>query len=135
MPRRSCTLSFYFSVKAIIVKANVAAINLGTNERYETTANAEGEYYLPNLPPGLHRIEIELPKEILNARFDVGLTPTSTASPENAPATPASAQQQTSNDIPNDPTAVSARAAERTPVRRLGRPAIENLKNRASHRG
>jgi hypothetical protein len=40
------------SVNAVIVKANVAAINLGTNVRYETTTNAEGEYYLSNLPPG-----------------------------------------------------------------------------------
>ena len=46
-------------VKAVIVKANVAAINLGTSVRYETTTNAEGEYYLTNLPPGLYRIEIE----------------------------------------------------------------------------
>jgi Carboxypeptidase regulatory-like domain len=47
------------SVKAVIVKANVAAINLGTNERCETTTNTEGEYYLPSLPPGLQRIEIQ----------------------------------------------------------------------------
>jgi len=47
------------SVKTVIVSANVAAINVGTNARYETTTNAEGEYYLANLPVGLYRIEIE----------------------------------------------------------------------------
>src|SRR5689334_15038821 len=47
------------SVKTVIVSANVTAINLGTNARYETTTNAEGEYYLLNLPRGLYRIEIE----------------------------------------------------------------------------
>src|SRR4029077_6097266 len=46
-------------VKAVIVKANVAAINLGTNVRYQTTTNAAGQYYLSNLPPGLYCIEIE----------------------------------------------------------------------------
>src|SRR6185436_17212874 len=47
------------SANAVIVNANVAAINLGTNARYETTTNAEGEYYLLNLPRGVYRIEIE----------------------------------------------------------------------------
>ena len=47
------------SVDAVIVKANVAAINLGTNVRYETATNTDGEYYLANVPPGLYRIEIE----------------------------------------------------------------------------
>lgn len=45
--------------KALIAAASVAAINDNTNVRYETTTNAAGEYYLPNLPPSPYRIEIE----------------------------------------------------------------------------
>jgi hypothetical protein len=45
--------------KAVIVYAKVAAINVGTNVRYEGATNASGEYYLTNLPPGSYRIEIE----------------------------------------------------------------------------
>ncbi|MEY2396100.1 MAG: hypothetical protein QOF94_2445, partial [Acidobacteriaceae bacterium] len=45
--------------KALIVDANVAAISVGTNARYETTTNGSGEYYLTNLPPNAYRIEIE----------------------------------------------------------------------------
>src|SRR5262245_62094230 len=47
--------------KAIIVEAKIAAISVGTNVRYETTANGSGEYYLANLPPDPYRIEIEKP--------------------------------------------------------------------------
>jgi Carboxypeptidase regulatory-like domain/TonB dependent receptor-like, beta-barrel len=47
--------------KALIVDARVAAINTGTNLRYETTTNTAGEYYLANLPPGPFRIEVERP--------------------------------------------------------------------------
>jgi hypothetical protein len=47
--------------KATIAEAKVAAINAGTNFRYETTTNASGEYYLANLPPNHYRIEIEKP--------------------------------------------------------------------------
>ena len=43
----------------IIVGAKVAAINTGTNFRYEAATNGAGEYYLTNLPPGSYRIEIE----------------------------------------------------------------------------
>src|SRR5262249_38986836 len=39
----------------------VMAVNTDTNFRYETTTNAAGEYYLPNLPPGGYRLEIEKP--------------------------------------------------------------------------
>ena len=39
--------------------AKVAAINAGTNVRHEGATNGSGEYYLTNLPPGGHRIEIE----------------------------------------------------------------------------
>jgi YD repeat-containing protein len=35
---------------AVIAGANVAAVNAGTNFRYETTTNNSGEYYLTNLP-------------------------------------------------------------------------------------
>jgi hypothetical protein len=45
--------------KALIGDAKIAAINGGTNVRYETTSNASGEYYLAYLPPGSYRIEIE----------------------------------------------------------------------------
>ena len=47
--------------KALIVDARVAAVNLSTNVRYETTTNGAGEYHLANLPPGVYRIEIEKP--------------------------------------------------------------------------
>jgi len=47
--------------KASIADANLAAISAATNLRYETTSNTSGEYYLPNLPPGLYQIEIEKP--------------------------------------------------------------------------
>jgi hypothetical protein len=45
--------------KAVIVDAKVAAINTGSNARYEGATNDSGEYYLTNLPPGSYRIEIE----------------------------------------------------------------------------
>ena len=44
--------------KALIADAKIAAINGGTNVRYETTSNDSGEYYLTNLPPDSYRIEI-----------------------------------------------------------------------------
>ena len=47
--------------KAAIADAQVAAINSGTNVRYETTTNAAGEYVFGNLPPGGYRLEIEKP--------------------------------------------------------------------------
>lgn len=47
--------------KAMIVEAKVAAINAGTNVRYETATNGSGEYHLANLPPNTYRIEIEKP--------------------------------------------------------------------------
>jgi hypothetical protein len=45
--------------KAVIADAKIAAINGGTNVRYESTSTASGEYYLAYLPPGTYRIEIE----------------------------------------------------------------------------
>jgi len=45
--------------KAVIPDAKVAAINEGTNVRYESESNASGEYHLTNLPPGGYRIESE----------------------------------------------------------------------------
>jgi hypothetical protein len=45
--------------KALIVDAKIAAINMATNSRYETTTNGSGEYHLANLPPSSYRIEIE----------------------------------------------------------------------------
>ena len=47
--------------KALIVGAKVAVINTATNLRCESSSNGSGEYYLPNLPPGRYRIEIEKP--------------------------------------------------------------------------
>jgi len=47
--------------KSSIGDAKIAAINAETNVRYEATTNASGEYYLPNLPPGTYRLEIEKP--------------------------------------------------------------------------
>ena len=111
------------SVKAVIVEANVAAINLGTNLRYESTTNAEGEYYLPNLRPGLYRIEIEKTgfKKLIKPDVSLHLNDAteidfelilglmsddpaaSSPSQENAPANAPSAKPQTSN-IADDPT-------------------------------
>src|SRR5262249_55293142 len=45
--------------KALIVGARIAAINTGTDSRYETTSNGSGEYYLTDLPPSSYRIEVE----------------------------------------------------------------------------
>jgi hypothetical protein len=45
--------------KALVVDARVAAIDGGTNFRYQTTTNASGEYHLANLPPGAYRLEVE----------------------------------------------------------------------------
>ena len=106
------------SVKAVIVNANVAAINLGTYVRYETTTNAEGEYYLTNLPSGLYRIEIEKSgfnklikpgvsfdvHDATEMDFELTLMSDEPASQENVATTPASAKSQTSNQIAHDPT-------------------------------
>ena len=45
--------------KATIAEAKIAAVNLDTNFRYESTTNGAGEYTLANLPPGTYRIEVE----------------------------------------------------------------------------
>lgn len=45
--------------KATIADAKVAAVNLGTNFRYESTTNGAGEYTLANLPPGTYQMEVE----------------------------------------------------------------------------
>src|SRR4029077_199972 len=45
--------------KAMVVDARVAAVNAGTNFRYDTTTNGSGEYSLLNLPPGSYRLEVE----------------------------------------------------------------------------
>src|SRR6185295_8610532 len=111
-------------VKAVVVKANVAAISLGTNVRYETTTNAEGEYYLTNLPQGLYRIEIEKSgfKKLIKSGVGLHLHDAtevdfelghglmsdepepSTAAEESAQPTPPSARKRTSNDMANDPS-------------------------------
>jgi hypothetical protein len=45
--------------RATIPDAKVAAVNGGTNFRYEIVTNGAGEYTLANLPPGTYRIEVE----------------------------------------------------------------------------
>ncbi len=45
--------------KAMIGEVKVAAVNLGTNFRYETATNGAGENALANLPPGTYRTEVE----------------------------------------------------------------------------
>jgi len=93
------------SVRAVIVNANVAAINLGTNARYDTMTNAEGEYYLTNVPRGLYRIEIE--KSGFKKLIKSGVTlevDHATEMDLELTATAASAKPQTSTDIANDPT-------------------------------
>src|ERR1700681_4070464 len=45
--------------KAVIADAKIAAVNAGTNVRYEGATNASGEYYLTNLLPGCYLMEIE----------------------------------------------------------------------------
>jgi hypothetical protein len=44
---------------AVIVHAEVIGVSTTTNFRHQTTTNASGEYYLPNLLPGPYRIEVE----------------------------------------------------------------------------
>jgi hypothetical protein len=45
--------------KATIAEAKVAAVNLATNFRYESTTTRAGEYALANLPPGTYQMEVE----------------------------------------------------------------------------
>jgi hypothetical protein len=45
--------------KAVLVDAHVAAINTGTNVRYEGRTNNAGSYVIPELPPGPYRVEVE----------------------------------------------------------------------------
>ena len=46
---------------ARIAGARIAAISTVTGRHYERLTDASGEYSVPNLPPGLYRIEIEKP--------------------------------------------------------------------------
>jgi len=45
--------------KATVPEAKIAAVNTGTNFRYETATNGAGEYTLANLPPGTYQLEVE----------------------------------------------------------------------------
>ncbi len=58
-PNASATGQVTDSSKAIIVGAQVIAVNVNTNIRYEAATNGTGEYYFPNLLPGTYRIEAE----------------------------------------------------------------------------
>lgn len=45
--------------KAVIVGATVTVVNTGTAIHYQGRSNETGEYYIPDLPPGRYRIEVE----------------------------------------------------------------------------
>jgi hypothetical protein len=45
--------------KASVPDVKIAAVNLGTNFRYETATNGAGEYTLANLPQGTYQIDVE----------------------------------------------------------------------------
>ena len=45
--------------KAVIPGTQITLINMGTNLHYEGTTNETGTYYVPDLPPGIYRIEVE----------------------------------------------------------------------------
>lgn len=45
--------------RAAIAGAKVAAVNLRTNSRYESTTNGAGEFTLANLAPGTYQMEVE----------------------------------------------------------------------------
>jgi hypothetical protein len=47
------------SSKAVVANAKVIVINSGTRIRYETVTNETGSFYVPSLPPGSYRIEVE----------------------------------------------------------------------------
>jgi Carboxypeptidase regulatory-like domain/TonB dependent receptor/TonB-dependent Receptor Plug Domain len=58
-PNASATGQVTDSSKAIIVGARVVAVDVSTNIRYEATTNGAGEYYFPNLLPGIYRMQAE----------------------------------------------------------------------------
>jgi len=45
--------------KASVPDVKIAAVNTGTNFRYESTTNGAGEYTLANLPLGTYQMEVE----------------------------------------------------------------------------
>ena len=45
--------------KAAITAASVTVIDTGTGVHYQGLTNEIGEYYVPNLPPGRYRMEVE----------------------------------------------------------------------------
>lgn len=45
--------------KALVVGAKVVVVNMDTNLRYTAATNQEGNYTVPNLPPGNYKIEVE----------------------------------------------------------------------------
>ena len=59
--------------KALVVNAKVTAVNTGTDFSYQGATNGSGEYYLPNLPPGTYRIEIEKAGFKKTIKPDVGV--------------------------------------------------------------
>jgi hypothetical protein len=59
-PNASVTGQVIDSTKAIIAGAHVIAVNVNTNIRYEAPTNGAGEYYFPNLLPGIYRMEADM---------------------------------------------------------------------------
>jgi porin len=108
------------SVRAAIADAQVAASNIDSGERYETTSDADGDYLLA-VPRGVYRIEIEkfgfkklIQSEVrvetrgaVNINFEMSSASQSVSGHDNESSTQsdASPPSQTHQNIPSDPTA------------------------------
>jgi hypothetical protein len=77
--------------KALIAGAKVEAINTNTNAQYDATSDTTGVFNLPNLPPGIYRLEVDKSgfkrlvkpdvilhvQDVLNVHFEMQVGPTS----------------------------------------------------------